>query len=128
MATTQYSPLFGDSYTAVDGLLPSRNRLRSLALRSGFRKYSGLFKALIGAASGGTATKTHVQVAEDVQGGAVGAGGGQRTIETVTDISRATTAGDITALKALLTDTVYFMPHPYVVDLSGNGGPAFTGT
>src|SRR4051812_11820527 len=89
MATTQYSGLFGDSYTAVDGLLPSRGRLRSLALRSGFRKYQGLFKALIGAASGGTATKTHAQIAAATGVGDPGSGGGSRTIETVTDISRA---------------------------------------
>lgn len=127
MAAVQYSPLFGDSYAAVDGLLPTRNRLRSLALRSGFRKYSGLFKALIGAASGGTALKTHSQIAADANVGDPASGGGSRTIEVITDVNRVTTAGDITALKLLLTDTVRFMPNPYVVDLSGNGGPAFTG-
>lgn len=99
-----------------------------MALRSGFRKYSGLFAALIGAASGGAATKTHKQVAEDAAISDLGnPGGGLRTIETVTDISRVTTAADVTALKAF-TSAVKFLPSPYVADLSGNGGPAFTGS
>lgn len=127
MAATQFSPLFGDTYASIDPRGPLPYNFRRFARRSGFRKNSGLFAALIGAVSGGTATKTHKQIAEDARAaqGDAGPGGGQRTIETVTDISRATTASDVTNLKSM-TSNVKNNPSPYVVDLSGNGGPAFT--
>lgn len=125
MATTQYSPLFGDTYTSVDARGPQAYNLRRVVRRSGFRKTKELFDTLIGAAVGGAALLTHKQIAEDTSIGGVGGGGGLRTIETITDINRNSTAADITALKAL-TFNVKMQPSPYPVDLSGNGGPAFT--
>jgi hypothetical protein len=50
--------------------------------------------------------------------------GGVRTIETVTDINRNTAAADVTALKEMLYNVKTRPSYP--VDLSGNGGPAYT--
>lgn len=122
MATTQFSPLFGDTYSSIDARQAMVYNIRRLSKRSGFRKNKALFSALLGAAAGGTATLTHKLIDEDS-----GPGGGVRTISTVTDINRATTATDVTNLKAM-TSVVNFIPVPYPVDLSGNGGPAFTGS
>jgi hypothetical protein len=74
-----------------------------------------LLYTLLGAATGGTATKTKKQVQ-----GVVGGAGGMTPIETITLVNRATTAADLTAFQALLTRTPF--PASYVADLSGNGG------
>lgn len=69
------------------------------------------FAALIGAAAGGTATATFKQVsapsgpeaATPVVTG-IGDFGGNRIIDTITQINRATTAADITELKKWVSD------------------------
>ena len=71
--------------------------------------------ALLGAAVGGTATKTKAQVAH-----VTGAPGGAVPIETITLVNRVTTAADLTMFQALLNRTVF--PATYAPDLSGNGG------
>lgn len=64
----------------------------------GARKQMEIFDTILGAAAGSAASKTHTQVngAKEYDGGF----GGRRTIETVTDISRNSTAADITDAKA----------------------------
>lgn len=108
-----FSGLFGDSFTLSSDKMPSRNVMRRLALRPGFRKYRELFDTLIGAAPGSAAVATYTQIAEDS-----GVGGGNRTIETVSVINRNTTANDVTVLKEM---TVNVDRSVYAVDLSGNG-------
>lgn len=71
--------------------------------------------ALLGAATGGTATKTKARV-QHVQG----APGGLIPIETITLVNRPTVANDLTAFQALLTRNPF--PATYAPDLSGNGG------
>jgi len=108
------------AYTPIQNRVPRRNGIKRLMNRSQYRAISELFDTLIGAASGAAASKTHAQVAGQVP---FQDGGGARPIETITDISRNSTAADITLLKEM---TVSVRSRPaYVADLSGNGGPAF---
>jgi len=86
--------------------------LRNGGMTSGV---TALIYALLGAATGGTATKTKKQVQH-----VTGSPGGVVPIETVTLVNRATTAADLTAFQALFNRTVF--PATYVADLSGNGG------
>lgn len=104
---------------------PIRGRAKSIVLRKSFRKTRELLDTLIGAASGNAASATHKEIdhAASTPVG-IGALGGVRTIATITDISRNSTAGDITALKEFLVN-VSHKPSAYPRDLSGNGGPAF---
>lgn len=74
-----------------------------------------LIYALLGAAAGGTATATKKQVQ-----GVTGGPSGLATIETITLVNRATTAGDLTATQALFNRIP--APASYAADLSGNGG------
>lgn len=101
-----------------------RNRIKRVINREQFRVITELFDTLIGATSGGTASATHKRVKGEVSvPTALGQMGGARTIETVTDINRASTAADVTALKEM-TFNVKTRP-TYPRDLSGNGGPAY---
>lgn len=70
---------------------------------------------LLGAAAGGTATKTKKQIQWQQ-----GSPGGAVPIETINLMNRATTAADVTMFQALLTRSVF--PATYPADLSGNGG------
>lgn len=110
------------TYTPIQNRIPRRNGIKRLMNRSQWRAASELFDTLLGAAVGGTAAKSHTQVqAVTPVPGLIG--GGLRTIETVTDINRATTTADVTMLKEM---TVNVKTRPsYPKDLSGNGGPAF---
>ena len=74
-----------------------------------------LLYTLLGAATGGTATKTKTQVQWQQ-----GSPGGLIPIETVTLVNRATTANDLAAFQALLRRNP--APASYPADLSGNGG------
>lgn len=91
---------------------PNRNRLKRVVHREGFRQFTALFNGLIGAATGGTVTATHKRIAASVFTSGPH-GGGNRTIETITDIGRATTAADVTALKEMLYGVVR-SPSTYV--------------
>jgi hypothetical protein len=105
---------------------PRRTHLRRFVNREGSRVVSELFDSLIGAATGGTALAQSRKVrGETVTPTSVGQMGGSRPYETVTHINRATTAADVTALKEM-TFGVKNRP-VYVRDLSGNGGPAYSG-
>lgn len=86
--------------------------LRNGAMSAGAK---ALWYALLGAATGGTATATKKQVQH-----VTGAPGGLVPIETVTLMNRATTAADLTAFQALMNRQV--QPATYPPDLSGNGG------
>jgi len=74
--------------------------------RGSTRDARAAFAALIGAGAGGTATATFKQVsapsgpeAAVPQATSIGDFGGNRVIDTITPINRATTAADITELK-----------------------------
>ncbi len=133
MPATSWSGFWGDgtlsngNYSLLSNKNPIRYRAKRLANRASYRQLTPLFNALIGAASGSNVTATHKQVAaHNTETSGFGIyGGGPRTIETVTDINRNTTAADITALKEIVFG-VTTRPSTYPRDLSGNGGPAYT--
>lgn len=127
-----YSPFWGDgltinnSYSLLSGKMPRRDRIKRVVNRDGFRTFTELFDTLIGAAVGGTALATHKRIAA-LPGASSGSGlpdSGVRVVETITDINRATTNADITALKEMVFG-VSSRPSTYPRDLSGNGGPSY---
>lgn len=114
----------GANYTLLNDKNPIRGRAKSIVLRGSFRKTRELLDTLIGAASGNAASATHKQVLTQSETPiGIAALGGLRTAETVTDVSRNTTAADITDLKTFLVNVSHKPTYPR--DLSGNGGPAF---
>ena len=113
-----YSDITSGGYSTIDGKMPRRNSIRRVVNRGGFRALTALFNGLIGAASGSNVTATHKQIASVTP---FADNGGARTISTISDINRNTTAADITALKEM-TYNVKTRPTPEVRDLSGNGG------
>lgn len=119
MPIAVFSGLFGDTYTLQNDKMPMRSQARRIVLKPGFRKLRELADTCIGAAAGSAASATFKQIAEDS-----GKGGGNRTIDTVTVISRNSTSADITALKEILFN-VSRRPAAYPADASGNGGRAF---
>ena len=102
--------IYLNGYTQGDERIAKalRNGGGSLVLRR-------LLTTLLGAAPGATATETKKQVKWDQ-----GSPGGLIPIETVTLVSRPTTAADVTGLNALLFRNPF--PASYPADLSGNGG------
>lgn len=121
MATTGWSGLYNREHTDLPNGLgsltvnkyPLRNEIKRLSNRYGFKPYRALFNALIGAATGGTATETYKREAATVKTSGP-QGGGALTIETITPINRATVAGDVTALKEMLV-AVTHKPSTYPV-------------
>lgn len=95
---------FGDpnaNYSPT-GTMPRLNSIRRVVNREAFRPLTALLNGLIGATSGSNVTATHKRI----EGTATVSGpinlSGARTIETVSDINRNTTAADVTALKEFL--------------------------
>lgn len=131
MAVTGWSALYNDApgstpagYSLLDGKMPRRYAIKRVVNREGFRTFTALFNGLVGAATGSNVTATHKRRNAGVpQAGPHG--GGAITIDTITDINRNTAAADVTALKEM-TYNVKTRPSPYVRDLSGNGGPAYS--
>lgn len=110
---TGYQPfwqLTGDktaySMTVSAARAPQAKAIARWMARRGLGDVRGALAALIGAAAGGTATVTFKQVsAPDGPEQSVpvvtsiGDFGGNRVIDTITQINRATTAADVTELK-----------------------------
>lgn len=101
----------GNAQTALGKLFANR-----LYGRAAVRE---LLHTLIGATAGGTAAMTHkrVRAERDLEANVLG---GARTIETYTSINRATTAGDVTALKNAVELPSRVTSYP--ADAAGNGG------
>lgn len=118
------TPQGSGAYSLLNNRAPVRNRAKRIANREQMRVLTALFGGLIGAASGSNVTATHKRIGASTSDFGP-QDGGRRTIETVTDINRNTTAADITALKEIVTG-VTSRPSTYPRDLSGNGGPAYT--
>ena len=122
MPAVTYSPFWGanvNAYSLLVNKMPRRNSIKRVVNRDGFRDDTALFNALIGAAAGSNVTATHAAILSSTT-----ELGGKRTISTITDINRNTTAADVAALKEMVFG-VTARPSPYVEDLSGNGGPAY---
>jgi hypothetical protein len=126
MVATTSSEFWGpyaNAYSLLVDRMPRLNEMRRVVNRDGYRATKELFDELIGATAGATAAASHkrVEMGEVVNGGNPNA----PLTTTVTDINRATTAADVTALKAIV-DLVSVRPVPYARDLSGNGGPSLS--
>jgi hypothetical protein len=134
----------GDSTNAYGMIAASQNGARNpqdgLIARSfkrnGYRGINALMIQLIGAATGGTASATHRQVGAPAGGpqtaipGVTGVGdfGGNRVIETVTDINRTTTAADVTWLEKFFDNKLLEAGITYpIVSGSGGGGKLTNG-
>lgn len=119
MAAVQWTGLddgvYGTPYAIKYNDSQLRRRVLTVISHRAMRSDEGLLAALIGAATGGTATKTHKEIAAPVTSNDVG---GLRTISTINDINRVTVAGDVTALNAFLTAS---RAVTYPGDKSGNG-------
>ncbi|HSW91803.1 MAG TPA: hypothetical protein VLG09_04105 [Candidatus Saccharimonadales bacterium] len=113
----------GGSVLPVGTRKPIQQRYRQWANEFGMEDTTALLNVLIGAVAGTTATKGHTRVKHN-SGSAVD-NGGKMQVEAPNTINRASTAQDVTDLKALFAN-VRRAPSPYPRDLSGNGGPAFT--
>lgn len=100
------------------GPMPRLNSIRRVVNREAFRPLTALLNDLIGATAGSTVTASHKRV-EAIQNGSGPINyGGVRTIETKSDINRASAASDVTALKAFLYN-ILTAPSPY--PSNGNG-------
>lgn len=113
-----YSPL-GTNNTA-EWNNTTRKRLSKLLKGRGDRILATLLKSLNGTAAGATASATYEQIAADPSLSSAYSGGGKRTINTKTDINRATTAADETMIDGIIDES--FHPVSYPVDKSGAGG------
>lgn len=101
-----WSGLFDGTYGAAYATQFSRVGANTyvvnrLVRRMGNNKLVELLDTLIGAAAGSTALRTHAQITSPSYSYERG---GKRTIETVTDINRASTAADVTALKDIFNN------------------------
>lgn len=125
---TGFTPTLGavDAATPVtsgnvqfNGMTQADGAIARLLFNGPNRVVRRLLLTLIGAASGSTATENRTRVQANQATGSITTQGGVVPIETVALVNRATTAGDITNLDAILQRT----PVPsYSADASGNGG------
>lgn len=114
-------PEFAPLFTENGSVLPKNTQPLTSS-----RVITALAAAAVGAAPGGAASATNsrrrhpTNVNEE----------SKPVIETDTQLSRVTTAADVTALKTLLTkdnkNTTKKPSFGFVADKSGNGGKAFT--
>ena len=113
--------VYGDSYSLLVDKPSVGKKIDKFLRRSrnGSRELRELMLTLIGASAGSTAADSYLRAAHTVAQGLPAANGGLRTMETRTIINRATTAGDVTATKALIAGS---SAPTYPVDKSGNGG------
>ena len=108
---------------------PQDSQLARIFKRNGYRGISALMIELIGAATGGTATATHAQVGAPANAtrntipgpSNIGDFSGNRVVETVTDINRATTAADVTWLEKYFNNKLLESGITYPT-VSGSGG------
>ncbi len=110
------------------GRSPLESRLARILARNQLRALNAVWTALTGAAAGGTATSTYKRVAAPVGPDAaapvptqIDALGGNRVIETVTAIDRATTAADEAYVKDILDGDLLERTITYPT-VSGSGG------
>lgn len=125
-------------YSMYTGQARSRAayHIAKLMKNGGTRDATGALAALIGAASGGTATNQYKRrqgpsaTSTTVPGTTgVGALGGAIPIETIDAINRATTAADVTELKKWFNNTLLEAGITYpTVSGSGGGGMQTGGT
>lgn len=98
-------------------------QLARLLKRNQTRDLVAAMVALNGAAVGGTATSTYKQVhSQTFQPTFIGEFAGNRQIDTITAINRATTAADQTFINDMLNNALLEAGITYPTDASGVGG------
>jgi hypothetical protein len=113
-----WNGIFGANHALTGAQQRQKRAISRIMEKPGNRKLRGLMLALNGAAAGGTATVTHKQIAGPASTPTtLTALGGLRTVETVTDVNRATTAADETNIDQIINDK--FAPASYPADRSG---------
>ena len=89
------------TYTTISGDSPTKRRIAALFNKPGMKALREIAITLNGATAGSTAAHTRARIKAVEEGGAIDSElGGDRTIETVTDVNRATDAADVTELNA----------------------------
>lgn len=139
-----WSNILSPKNGAAAGYEMSQERARPIAAyrfakmmnKSGLRAQKALIANLLGNAAGDTVSATYARVAGSTDTAShlpadVVTLGGARTIETVTDVNRATTAADVTELKrwfsnALLSRNIT-QPTVYGADMNANKQVGGTG-
>ena len=124
MSAVTSSPFWSDQgtgYALLVNKAPTRARLQRTVGVEGFRVIKELFDTVLGAAAGSAASASYKRAKAETSSDV---GGGSRVVETVTVISRNSTAADVTALKEMVVN-VSRRPSTYPRDLSGNGGGTF---
>jgi hypothetical protein len=132
---TGYSPTLGSNGANVlstdgalsDGRAPSSFGIGRMFRVKQQRANKGLLAVLIGAVAGTTATANWGRVKAKSVGSDVAQMGGLVELETAyalgaSSAGRASTAADVTALKAIVAMLSAIAPGSYPADLSGNGG------
>lgn len=114
-----YSAL-GSNNTAEFNSTTNKAISKRISRDRGGRKLAEILRTLVGATAGSTAAVNHVQIAETSNLGNPTAHGGSRTIETIEDVNRATTAADVTVIQGIIDQV--FAPSSYPTDAAGNGG------
>lgn len=110
---------------AFNGMGQSDRAIASEMFTGNNRVIRRLINVLTGAVAGTTATETRSRiVAVQAMNDAL-AYGGLQTPETINLINRASTAADVTNLKALVNRSP--VPSFYAADVSGNGGGSRAG-
>lgn len=115
--------------TQNGGRVPMDSQIARIFKRNSYRGFNALFLELIGASTGGTASASHRQVGAPATGptastpsvSGIGDFGGNRLVETVTDINRATTAADVTWLEKYFNNKLLAAGITYPT-VSGSGG------
>src|SRR5215831_20396753 len=91
--------LYGATLAGIDapvGTMEHRFAAQALAHKSDF-EYRALVDTLLGAAAGGTATKTYPEIAASAELG------GARPVNTINLVNRVTNAQDVADIKKTLT-------------------------
>jgi hypothetical protein len=111
------------------GRTPLDSQLARILKRNTYRGFNELFLTLLGAAAGDTAAATHAQVGAPANAtqsatpgvSSIGDFGGNRVVDTITDVNRATTAADITWLSKYFNNKLLEAGITYPT-VSGSGG------
>jgi len=115
----------GAAYSMAFARSAPERMIARILKKEGMRELHRDWKVLTGAASGSSASETYTRVKGEDALNSFGLTGGVRNMETVTVISRNTTAADITYITNNILDAIYNMAPAiasYPVDASGNGG------
>ncbi len=123
MVTVAFSGLFDTIQPSGHTLLetePLEKRVSKVFRHEGLRELKELMITLTGIIDGSTALSQFSRIAPDNTVGAAPGGGGQRTIDTIDAVNRATTSADEVRIIAMLEEI--FVPASYPADPSSNGG------